>query len=433
VISIRQILQNWRDLWLGILKILDRPDRFLRPGQAGYKPIGSIGLLTPLVVLGLLAAQCQNSPTPFLPATPTAPALRIALLIPTSGELATQGRIIGNGITLAFDEWNRRGGVLGHRFEWAVYDTGCSFEAGTQAARQAIEAGHQFLIGPICSEAAIAAARLAETANVLMITPTATHPLVTVSPQGQTRPTVFRISYSYEWQGQAAARFARDSLNVSRVALLIKLGDDYTTNLADTFAREFANEGGQIVYQATYQHEAEDFTDILKAIDQSGAELLYLPGSSTIANSIARRLGELGLVKAASSSVSLRLLGSDGWEAEALDLATAAGAHFPVHYTFTVGQPLAQSWAETYKSINSVKPDTLAALSYDAANLLAEAIDRARTIEPMAITCVLEQDNFEGVTGQMAFDRFHNPIKPILFMQIQAERLVYAGTIISSN
>jgi branched-chain amino acid transport system substrate-binding protein len=96
----------------------------------------------------ILAAQCGVSPLLTAPYPPTpaplaGPTLRVALLSPTTGELATFGRVLRNGSILALDEWNGRGGVLGRPIEWAVYEADCAFEAAQQATQQAISDGLQ--------------------------------------------------------------------------------------------------------------------------------------------------------------------------------------------------------------------------------------------------------------------------------------------------
>ncbi len=57
-------------------------------------------------------------------------------------------------------------------------------------------------------------------------------------------------------------------------------------------------------------------------------------------------------------------------------------------------------------------PDSFAALGYDAAYLVADAINRAGSADPEAIRNALaETKNFEAVTGTMSFDENHNPVK----------------------
>jgi branched-chain amino acid transport system substrate-binding protein len=368
----------------------------------------------------LLASQCNTPPTPPLPEPPSEPVVRVALLTPTEGELATFGRMMRNGSLMAFDEWNNQGGLLGHRLEWAVYNTDCQFDSARQAVQQAVEDGVKFIIGPLCSEAAIAAAEPAESANVLMISPTATHPLVTVNNQGQTRPTVFRASHAYRRQGQAAARFADETLEVNTAALFANPGDDYSTILADAFAQQFSRQGGEIVYRATYTPGDTDFRDQLMAIYNSGAAVIYLPAGVEVVNRIAGQLKELNLTSSGSSSQAKPiLLGSDSWESAELDVEATTGSYFTTHVALPDSSPGARTWAEAYKSTYAIEPDTLAVLGYDAATLLLTSIEQAGTFDPNAIAKTLEQGTFSGVTGQISFDSQHNPIKPVPIVHIE--------------
>jgi branched-chain amino acid transport system substrate-binding protein len=345
--------------------------------------------------------------------------------------MATFGRIAQSGITLAFDEWNNQGGVSGHRLEWVVFDSGCDFETAQMAVQQALEEGFKFFIGPICSEATLGAVVPLSSANGLMLSPTATHPLVTVNGQGQTRAMIFRGSYTYQRQAQAAALFARDRLKINKAAVLAQPNDDYSAALADNFAHQFVIAGGEVVYQAVSSPNAQDFPEILSHIYQVGAELIYLPGSAPVANQTAQRLRDLGFFNAASSSnLNLILLGSDGWESDDLDRIATQNSYFPVHFTPADQRPPVQDWIQRYKSANSVEPTTLAALSYDAAHILAAAIARSGSLEPLAVAKVLEQNKFEAITGPISFDHFHNPIKPVPFVQVHQEGLVYIASVL---
>jgi branched-chain amino acid transport system substrate-binding protein len=344
--------------------------------------------------------------------------------------MATFGRKMRNGSIMAFDEWNERGGLLGHRIEWTIYDTNCEFETARQVTQQAIDDGLKLMIGPVCSEAAIGAATVAESAQALMISPTATHSLVTVDGQGKTRSTIFRASYVSTWQAKAAAHFARDNLKLNKAAILFNPRDDDATALAETFAQQFAAQGGGIVYQNTHTPDDSDLVDKLNAISQMGAEVMYLPADAATVNQVAHRLNELGLSKSSTGSeTGLTLLGSDSWESPELDLAATTGSYFSTHFIVTDERPLLQTWAEAYKATYAIESDTLAALSYEAATILAVAIERAGTFEPVAVAKALEQGSFEGITGQITFDDQHNPIKPVPIVYIDHERIVFSAAV----
>ncbi len=369
-----------------------------------------------IVLLPIIAAQCSTTTaTPPLPARPSQPILAVAILSPISGELGSVGQPMRNGIRLAFDERNKNGGVLDYQLEWVLYDTDCTLDTAQQVTQKAINDGHKFIIGPLCSEAAIGAATIAEKAGVVMIAPAATHPLVTVTAQGQTRRSVFRGSYSHQWQGQAAARFAKEVAKANKVAVLTQPGNSYSINLAQAFSQEFTTNGGDIVYQADYINEGSDFTDTLTAVDQAGVTLIYLPASPTVANKVARQLNELGLYHTDSSSnTGILLLGSDAWQRDQLALSDMPGSYIPVQYLAN-NKP----WLETYKATYAGQPNELSALGYDAAHILAEAITQAGTMEPAAVITALEQNTFNTITGPITFEAQHNPLKPISFLSIK--------------
>jgi len=370
------------------------------------------------LAISLLAAQCHTPPTPPLPTTPNGPALRIALLSPNSGEMATFGRMTRNGSIMVFDKWNENGGVLGHHIDWAIYDTNCDFDTAREAARQAIADGHSFIIGPTCSEAAIAAATIAEAEQVLMISPTATHPLVTVDGQGQTRPSVFRAGYAWPWQAQAAARFVLDDLQATQAAILTTPNDDYGAILADAFTQTFSAQGGEIVWQGNVAPGDPALADKLTAIGQSGAAVIYLPVEATVANQVGSQLNAMGLN-------NITLIGSDSWEAAELDLAAANNSYFTTH--FAPDNPAVREWANAYKSGFAIEPDTLAALGYDAAGLLLTAIEQAESLDPAAVIEILETNDFAGITGPIHFDAQHNPIKPVPVVYINQEKMTFVG------
>jgi branched-chain amino acid transport system substrate-binding protein len=385
-----------------------------------------LGLLLTLSLLALIS-QCNRSGAaeghslPPLPLPPTGPTLPIALLSPSSGELATFGRVLRNGSILAFDEWNSRGGVLGRRIQWTVYDADCTFDAARQVTQQAVADGFQFIIGPLCSEAAIAAAEVAAANGALLVAPTATHPLVTVDGQGQTRATVFRASYAYLFQGQAAARFAVETLEKRQAALFFDPSDDYSAALGNAFNTEFTAQGGEIVYQSTYTPADTDFTPSLQAAADAGAEMIYLPAPVAVVNRLAGQWQQL------SPSKQLTLLGSDSWDAPELDLAAIEGSYFTRHFFLDEHRPATRAWADAYKASYAVAPDTLAALGYDAAAILMAAIQQVGTVEVKRVAETLEQGRFEAVTGPISFDRQHNPVKPVPVVQVKEAQIILVG------
>jgi branched-chain amino acid transport system substrate-binding protein len=342
-----------------------------------------------------------------------------------TGELATFGEMVRNGITLAFDEWNDRDGSDGRPIKWVLGDTRCDPLVAHQAAERAItEQGVRFIVGGVCSEAAIPIARVADERGALFIATTATHPLVTVDETGATRSLVFRASYAYPYQGRAAARFALDELNARRGAVLINPADDFVRSLADEFTTAFVGGGGQVVARLTYPRggptgalQDADFGRIIAEIARAEPDVLYVPDAYPVAN----RVGS----QARARRLSVDLIGSDLWGSGALSLEALDGAYFTLPYSREVPNPVAEAWAGRYLSAFALEPDTLAALGYDAASLLASAIEGADSLPPDAAARRLETVDFEGVTGRWRFDTQHNPLKPVVLVRVEDGGVVF--------
>lgn len=379
-----------------------------------------------LLGLALWLAGCSQPAAqagPPLPAAPAGPALRVALLSPMAGEMATFGRMLRNGSTMAFEAINQQGGLLDHHLEWAVYESGCDFDQAQQAVREAAADGIKFVIGPLCSEAAIGAAVAAEAAQVLLIVPTATHPLVTVDSQGRTRSTVFRASYVYSWQGRAAAYFARDTLQADRAAMFFNPQDDYSAQLADSFARQFSAKGGQIVYRVPYVPARGNLDQVMASLSRPDIQVVYLPAVPAVVNQVAAQLNQIYATAAATHTITL--LGSDSWQTDELDLAATAGSYFTTHFTGENPRPESQAWQETYKATYAVEPTALAALGYDAALMLITAIEQAGVPEIGPAAAALEQASVNGVTGRFHLDEQHNPLKPVPVNRVEPDRTVF--------
>jgi branched-chain amino acid transport system substrate-binding protein len=370
----------------------------------------------------VLAAGCR-APLPPLPGAGSAdqPAVQVGLLTPMTGELATFGKMIRNGAGLAFDEWNGRGGVAGERIQPVLIDAPCEAEKPRAAAERAIVSGVRFLVGGLCSEAAIPIARLADERGVLFIAANATHPLVTVDDSGATRRLAFRVAFAYPYQGRAAARFLLEELQLRQVAVMTNPADPFVRAVADEFSTAFVAGGGLVLTTTTYAAQDADFGPLVAAAIGSGAQALYVPDGYSVANRVGSALTAQG--------PSITLIGSELWDRRELDLKALDGAYFTAHYSPDAPDPTAQAWAGRYQSAFAVKPDTLAALGYDAANLLAAAMQQAKDMSPEAVAAALEELEYQGVTGHWRFDEQHNPLKETVILQVKDGRLGFVKSV----
>lgn len=375
----------------------------------------ALTILAFIVVLTALIAACK-------PAAPKT--LKVAILAPLSGDVATFGVSTRDGALLAIEEWNAKGGVLGRRIEALVEDSQCEAEPAASAANKVINQDQvKFIIGEVCSKASIPVSEIVDATGgkVLQISPTSTNPKVTIREDGTAKPTVFRACFIDPFQGTVAAKFALDKLGAKTAAVLLDQGNDYVRGLAEFFKEAFEAGGGKVVVWETYTAGDKDFSAILTKVKDANPDVLFLPDYYQTVNLIAAQANQMG-IKAVK-------MGGDGWDSPELDRQATAGGFFTNHYTSEDTRPVVQDFVKRYQAKYGSVPDALAALAYDAANILFQAIQQAGTDDALKVAQTMEKGKFSVVSGDITFDAQHNPKKCAVILEVSPEKVSYRDTV----
>ena len=76
------------------------------------------------------------------------------------------------------------------------------------------------------------------------------------------------------------------------------------------------------------------------------------------------------------------------------------------------------------------RPDAMAALGYDSAMILADAIKRAGTTDgPKIRDALAATKDFQGVTGNITMDANRNASKPAVILTIKNGEFKYVETV----
>jgi len=215
------------------------------------------------------------------------------------------------------------------------------------------------------------------------------------------------------------ARFAYNSLGKKKGAILRDVRNDYSVGLADFFTAEFKKLGGTILVDEKYSEGDTDFRAQLTKIKSAQPEFLFVPGYYADAAKIAKQARDLG--------ITVPFIGGDGWEsAKLFEIGgkSVEGSFYGNHYFAGDTNPAVSNFVAKFKEKYGEQPDSMAALGYDAAKLLADSIKRAGTTDGEALRKTLaETSGWEGVTGTMSFDENRNPVKPIVILEIKDGQL----------
>ena len=348
--------------------------------------------------------------------------IKVAVLAPMSGQVKTFGESTRNGVQLAADEWNAKGGPAGYTIELTVEDSQCSADPAVNAANKVASEGIKYIIGEVCSSASIPVSEIANTKGILQISPTSTSTKVTVGEDGKVKPYTFRACFIDPFQGTVGAKFALDHLKAKTAFIMLDQGNDYVRGLAEAFEAAFTAGGGTVVGKETYVKEDTDFSAILAKVSEAKPDMVYLPDYYNIVN--------LVMAQAKEKGITAPFMGGDGWDSSDLDYKAADGGYFTNHYSPDDTRQIVVDWVKNYKAkYADATPDALATLGYDAANLMFAAIDKAGKDDPAAAKDALAGLTWEGVSGKITFDANHNPVKSAVVLQVKDGKQVFVTSV----
>jgi branched-chain amino acid transport system substrate-binding protein len=336
--------------------------------------------------------------------------IKVGVYGDTTGATSSFGLSTKNGIQLAFDEINAAGGVNGKKLEMVFEDDqGTPEKAKTVISKLINQDKVVAVLGEVASSNSLAAAPVAQEAKIPMITPSSTNPKVT-----EVGDYISRVCFIDPFQGSVMAKFAANTLKAKTAAILGDNSSDYSKGLTQFFEQEFTKLGGTVITKQTYAQKDQDFKAQLTQMRDQKPDVIYIPGYYGEVGIIAKQARELGM--------NQPLLGGDGWDSPELwKLGGAAlkPAYISNHYSADNPAPEIQNFVKAYQAKFSVAPDSLAALAYDSAKVLADAIKRAGGTDSAKLKDAINATkDFKGVTGVITLDSSRNAVKSAVVLEL---------------
>lgn len=339
-----------------------------------------------------------------------------------TGGVATFGQSTANGIKLAFKEANAAGGVIGKQIVFITADNKSEPSESTNATTKLITQDKVVaVLGAVASTNTLAAVQVATDNKIPLLTATSTNPKVTFD-NGKVREYVFRSCFIDPFQGTVMANFATKSLKAKTAAIYTDNSSDYSKGLTEVFEKTFTQLGGKVVAKEAFLQKDQDFKATLTKLKAAGAEVIYIPAYYEEVGRIIKQARELG--------ITVPLLGTDGWDSPKLaEIAGAAAlnnGYFSNHYSPEDKDPKVVKFVEAYKKEYNQTPDALAALGYDSALLLMDAIKRAGSAEPAKNKDALAATkNLQLVSGVITLDERHDPVKSAVIIELKDGKQVF--------
>jgi branched-chain amino acid transport system substrate-binding protein len=371
------------------------------------------------MAISLFFAGCNK---PAGPSGTGGDTIKVGEFASLTGSEATFGQSSHNGTQLAVDELNTNGGVLGKKIQLLTEDDQSQAGQSATSVRKLISSdGVVAILGEVASSRSLEAAPICQQNKIPMISPSSTNPRVT-----QVGDYIFRVCFLDSFQGgKVLAGFANNTLKAKSVAILKDVKSDYSVGLAKFFADGFTAGGGKIVVEQNYSGGDKDFNAQLTSIKAVNPDAIFVPGYYTEAGLIALQAKQLG--------ITAPLFGGDGWESPVLiSIGGAAleGDFFSTHFSPDDVAPTAQDFVKHYKEKFGIAPDSMAALGYDSAMILADAMKRAGTTDGAKVREALAATkDFSGASGKTTIDADRNASKPAVIVTVKNGDFKYVETI----
>lgn len=369
--------------------------------------------LLPLAAISILLPACNKS---------GGDGIVIGEFASLTGKEATFGISSHEGTLLAVETLNAAGGVLGKKIELLTEDNQSKAGETSNVVNKLISKdGAVAILGEVASSRSLEAAPICQQNGIPMVSPASTNPKVT-----ETGDNIFRVCFIDPFQGTVMANFVTKTLKATKVAVFTDVKSDYSKGLAKFFKEGLIKNGAQIAAELDFNGGDKDFKAQLTAIKSAAPDAVFVPGYYTDVALIAIQAKQLGL--------HVPLCGGDGWESQTLlDIGKDAveGHYFSTHYASDAASPGVQAFVAAYKKrYNGKVPDAMAALGYDSAMILADAIKRAGSTDSKAIRDALAATkDYEAVTGKIAINAQRDAVKSAVILQVKDGKFKYLETV----
>ena len=354
-------------------------------------------LATALTGCGGSASSSSDSQNSGSDSTASGTAFKIGGTGPLTGAAAIYGNACKNGAQIAVDEINAEGGDI--QFELNYQDDEHDAEKAVNAYNTLKDWGMQLSLGSVTSKPCEATVAENYSDRIFALTPSASTVAVTAD-----KDNVFQMCFVDPNQGTASAQYIAEQKLGTKIAVIWKNDDVYSTGIHDKFVAEAKTKGLQVVSDNTFTDaSANDFSVQLNDAKSKGADLVFLPMYYQPASLI--------LTQANSMGYKPKFFGVDGMDGiltmEGFDPKLAEGVMLLTPFNADATDDKTASFVKKYKEQFGETPNQFAADAYDCVYAYKQALENAGATPDMSAEdlCgkMIEQFTsmtFDGLTGE---------------------------------
>ena len=326
----------------------------------------------------------------------TGTAFKIGSTGPLTGEAAIYGTAVMNAAKIAVDEINAEGKI---KLEFKGEDDVADGETAVNAYNKLLDWGMQILMGPVTTGSSIAVGAKSFEDRVFSLTPSGSSTDIIAN-----KDNFFQVCFTDPNQGTGSADYMAENMKGAKVAVIYRNDDAYSQGIHDTFVKEAAAKGIEVVYEGTFTKDtATDFSVQLTAAKTKGADTIFLPIYYQPASVILKQANDMGYKPT--------FFGVDGMDGiltmKGFDAKLAEGVMLLTPFSADADDAKTQAFVKKYKDAYGDTPNQFAADAYDGIYIIAEALQNAGCTPDMSAKDICEKLievmptlKFDGLTGE---------------------------------
>ena len=346
--------------------------------------------------------------------------IKVGMVFSETGDMAQYGMSMRRGVELYVKKFNDDGGANGKKIDLQNQDDKGDATETVNAYNKLTEDGIVGVLGSVSSTATVALAQATAADNMPTVSPAAT--AADVVEKGK---NTFRACFTDPEQGVVMADFAAEK-GYKTIGTIFDSGGDYNKGVNEAFCEQAAKKGITISSQQGYSAGDVDFKGLLTTIIATNPDAIFCPNYFNDVGKIVTQGRELGFKGP--------FLGADGWDgiiggdqeyASAEDLA---GCFYDSSFTTSSEDQKVKDSVKAFGDANDgAKPDNFAALAYDAAAILLQAIKKVEEAGDkkagsedykQAVIDAIAGNTVEGITGKISYAGTGDPKKSVLIIGI---------------
>ncbi len=329
------------------------------------------------------------------PAAAAAMEVKIGHVGPLTGGIAHLGKDNENGARLAVEEANAKKLKIDGKevkFVFVGEDDQADPKVGTTVAQKLVDAKVVGVVGHLNSGTSIPASPIYNQAGIPVISGSATNPKLTE----QGFKTQFRVVGRDDQQGPAIAQYLAEN-NKPKTVAVIDDATAYGEGIANEVEKTLKAAKINVLPREKGTDKTTDWKAILTKLRGRKPDAVFYGGMDATGGPLVKQGRELG-IKAVFA------FGDGACTDEMAKLGGAAAEGLLCSQAGLPVEAADKKFLEAYKKRFNADPILYSPFTYDAANILIAAMEKANSADPKKYLPEVAKIDFSGVTGKIAFD-----------------------------